>query len=67
MVHAYVCKYIHGLNSCELVANVLDCDIGVSGFKLQSRYYVQFQTYILENGIPTTARIIGLLRGWLWH
>ena len=34
-----------------MVANVLDCDIVVSKFKLQSLYYIHFQTNILEKGL----------------
>ena len=29
-------------SSCEVVANVLDCDIAVNQFELQSRYYIPF-------------------------
>ena len=40
-----------------VVANMLDCDIVVSEFKLQLFYYVHFQTNTLEKGmnplIPT--------------
>ena len=31
-------------NRGGVVANVLDCDIEVSEFKLQSRYFVHFRT-----------------------
>ena len=34
-------------NTLCVVANVLDCDIVVSGFKLQSCYYVHFWTNTL--------------------
>ena len=33
------------------VANVLNCDIATSEFKLQSCYYTNFQTNILEKGM----------------
>ena len=35
------------------VANVLDCDIGVSKFKIQSRYTVDFLTNTLEKDIKS--------------
>ena len=31
----------------DVVANVMDCDVRVSEFELQTPYYVQFQTYTL--------------------
>ena len=40
MKHAY----IHGVSSCGVLANVLDCEIVVSDFELQLRYYVHFRT-----------------------
>ena len=36
-----------GGNRCDAVANVLDSDILVSEFELQSRYYVHFRTNTL--------------------
>ena len=51
-----------------VVAYMLDYDIVVSEFELQSRYYVLFRTNILGifsyvlNNISTV-----LLQGWLWH
>ena len=33
------------------MANVLDCGIVVSGFELQSRYYVHFWIYTLGKGM----------------
>ena len=36
---------------CGVVAKVIDSDIVVSEFKLQSRYYVLFRTNTFENGI----------------
>ena len=33
------------------VANVLDCDIIVSEFERQSRYYIDFRTNTIEKGI----------------
>ena len=39
-----------GESPCSVVANVLDCDIVVSEFKLQSRYYVHFRTYTFREG-----------------
>ena len=35
------------------VANVLYCDIVVSEFELQSRYYVHFRTNTHEKGLPS--------------
>ena len=34
-----------------VMANILNCDIVVSEFRLQSHYYIHFQTYILEKGM----------------
>ena len=39
------------LNLKQEVPNVLDCDIIVSKFKFQSRYYVPFQTNAFGKGI----------------
>ena len=38
----------HGVSTQNVVANVLDGDIVVSEFELQSRYYVYFRTNILD-------------------
>ena len=38
-------------SSCDVVANMLDCDIIVNEFKLQSCYHVHFQTNTLRKGI----------------
>ena len=35
----------------SVVANVMDCDIIVSEFEIQSRYYVQFRTNSLKKGM----------------
>ena len=35
----------------DVMVKVLDCDQKVSGFELQSRYYVHFRTNILGKGI----------------
>ena len=56
---------IKGSPSC-VVANVLDCDIVVSEFELQSRYYVHFQTNTLSKGIklliiPVVCEIVLLI------
>ena len=56
-------------SSRDIVANMLDCNITVSEFELQSRYYVYFRTNALGNlfflsnllNSPTTVQ------GWLWH
>ena len=39
-----------------VVVNVLDHDIVVSEFKLQSQYYVYFQTNTLGKAYPTIIR-----------
>ena len=39
------------LHPHSVVANVPDCNIIVSKFKLQQRYYVQFQTNTLRKGM----------------
>ena len=38
------------------VANALDCDIVVSEFELQSRYYVHFRTNTLGKGMNPLLR-----------
>ena len=44
------------------MANVLDCDIVVCEFELQSRYYVHFRIYTLGKGmnpfIPSAMDLI---------
>ena len=57
----HVWQYIH----CVL-AKVLDCDLEVGEFELQSRNYVHFRTNILRNSIEllfdlTLGEIISLL------
>ena len=60
---------------CFIVANVLDCDIKVNEFELQSHYYVPFWTNTPGKGmnllIPPTYELdstkIVLLQGWLWN
>ena len=43
-----------GLGSpCGVMANVLDCEIVVSGFELQSYHYVHFQTSTIRKGTNT--------------
>ena len=42
-------------NSGGVVANVLDCDIVVNGFKLQSRYYVHFWFNTLRKSMKLSA------------
>ena len=43
-----------GRNPCDIVADVLNCDI-VNKFKLQSHYYVLFQTNSLGNYLIPSA------------
>ena len=59
-----------------MVANELDYDIGVREFKLQSWYYIHFQTNTLSKSInlliPTlnyglNSTTTVLLQGQLWH
>ena len=61
-------------NLAGVVANVLDCDIVVTEFEVESRCYVHFQINILAEcmnsfqsmyGLNSTTTII--LLGWLWH
>ena len=59
----------------DVVANVLDNNVVVSEFELQSRYYVHFRMDIVgkvwiplsppSNELDNTA--IVLLQAWLWH
>ena len=44
------CSYVSTLGGC-VEANVLNCDIVVSEFELQSCYYVHFRTNALPKGI----------------
>ena len=45
------CVYFLWVNPCDIVANVLECDLIVSEFELQSRYYIHFQTNTLGKHI----------------
>ena len=54
--------------------SVVDCDIVVSEFELQPRYYIHFQTNTLGKGMNPLFPNYGLnsitivpLSGWLWH
>ena len=49
-----ILEYIRG-NPSDLVVNVLACDIGVSKFKLQSRYCVHFLTRTFEKGMNSLS------------
>ena len=60
----------------RVVANVLDFDIVVNEFELQSRYYVHFRTNTLGKdinplnpapGYGLSSTIAILLQGWLRH
>ena len=54
---------------------ILDCDILVSEFEFESRYYVYFRTYTLRKGINyiifpiygLNSTIMVLLQGWNWY
>ena len=48
-----------GWNSSGIVANVLNCDIQVSNFELQSRYYFHWRINTLLS-FPATDQIIPL-------
>ena len=55
-----------------VMVKVLDCGIIVSEFKIQSCYYVHFQTNTFGKGIeppfpPSYGLNTVLLEGWLWH
>ena len=62
-------------SSLGVMANLLDCDIIVSEFKLQSCYYIHFQAkahgkcmnllFPFSNGLNYNTTV--LLQGWLWH
>ena len=59
---------------CGIMANVLDCNIIVKEFKLQSCYYIYFQTqekYKITDYPSPSYRLNSvtavLLQGWLWH
>ena len=62
-------------NTYGIVANVLNCDIEVSEFELQLRYYIHFRTNSLEKAtnslIPPRWTLNStytlFLQGWLWH
>ena len=62
-----------GGSSDSLVSNMLNCDIVVSEFKLQSQCCVHFQTNILGKGMnllilssnELNNTITVLLQGWL--
>ena len=57
------------------MTNVLDCDIVISEFKIQSLYYIHFQTNILWKGMNSfiprphglNSTITVLLEEWLFH
>ena len=52
----------------DVVAYVLNCDIIVSKFELQSRYFVHFRTNTLDSshcGLNNSTKVF--LQEWLWH
>ena len=51
----------------DTVANVLDCNIIVSKFKLQSCYYVHFQINNIGKDMSPLILPAVHLQGWLWH
>ena len=57
---------------CGLVVNVLNYDIVVSEFELQSRYYVRISINekSMSSLIPTSYGLNStttVLQGWLWY
>ena len=51
----------------RVVADVLYCNVRVSEFELQSRYYIHFRTINFGKDLkPLIAGAIGN-QGWLWH
>ena len=64
---------INLMKFCSIVANMLDWNIVVSKFELQSQYYVHFQinilgeryepSYSLRYGLNGTTSV--LLQGWI--
>ena len=57
-----------------IVSNMLNCDMAVSNFELQSCYNIHFRTNIRKKGmkpltpqfwVKSTAAV--LLQGWLWN
>ena len=58
-----------------VVANVLDFDIVVIEFELQSHYYVHFQIHTVRKGMNNLIHYIFvlnstttvLLEGWIWY
>ena len=62
--HTYLFKLeisnTHGESPHDIVVNVLDCDIVVREFKLQSNYYVLFGTSTLKKGMnPLSPPVMG--------
>ena len=74
-IHAYIQIHIYFLlfdeSPCNVVANVLDCDIVINKFELQSRYYVHFRINTLRKGtnpIISPANFTSIfLEGWIWQ
>ena len=54
----------NGENANGLVANMLDYDIIVSEFELQSRYYIHFETHTLRRGMRPFILPTMYLRGY---
>ena len=54
-IYTYTCRVTHsslrGGWPRDVMVKVMDCEIIVSKFELQSRYYVHFQTNTLEKGM----------------
>ena len=65
----------YGGSHCGLMAKMLDCNLKVSKFELQSFYYVHFQVNTLGKGMkPFILSLYGVnnisavpLQVWLWH
>ena len=48
------------VGSCGIVANVPDCNIVVSEFKLEELYYIHFHTYIFGKDMNTLIILVKL-------
>ena len=52
-------NFLPGRSPCSVMANILDWDIVVSKFKLQSHHYVHFQSDSLSK-----SKVDDLSQGW---
>ena len=47
------------------LANMLDCNIVISEFELETHYYVLFWTYIIWNSPEPSTSVFQ--QGWIWY